>query len=374
VLWTRPLGLGHSAIVAADGRLYTMYRPGKEISRRGPWEAAERVVAVDAATGKTLWEHEYPSEPLHFSFGAGPHATPLLAGGLLFTVGTNKQLHAFDPASGTVVWSHDLVKAFNAPPTLLRPAVKAGFASSPIAYKDTILLQVGGPGQAVMAFRRKDGSVAWKSGDFNSAEAAPILIDLEGQPQLVVFGGQAVHGLDPDSGRMLWSFPHDTDGDMNNTMPVWGPDHILFITSAYNQGSRALRLTRKGAGTAVEELWFSNRFRLMFSNALLIGGYIYGTSGDFGPAFLGALDIRTGKLAWQERGFGRSSLLHADGKTIILDEDGDLALARLTPQGAEILAQAPIFGGTSWTAPTLLGRTLYARNREVMVALDLSGK
>lgn len=374
VVWSRPLGLGHSAIVADAGRLYTMYRPGKEISRRGPWQATERVVAVEAADGKTLWEYEYPSEPLHFSFGAGPHATPLLAGGLLFTVGTNKQLHAFDPASGRVVWSHDLVKAFNAPPTLLRPAVKAGFASSPIAYQDTILLQVGGSGQAVMAFRQKDGSVVWKGGDFNSAEAAPILIDLDGQPQLVVLGGQGVHGLDPDTGRVLWSYAHDTDGDMNNSMPVWGPDRILFITSAYNQGSRALRLTRKGRDTAVEELWFTNRFRLMFSNALLIGDYIYGTSGDFGPAFLGALDIRTGRQAWQERGFGRSSLLHADGKVIILDEDGDLALTRLTPQGAEILAQAPIFAGTSWTVPTLLGTTLYARNREVMVALDLSGK
>ena len=292
----------------------------------------------------------------------------------MFTVGTNKQLHAFDAVSGKVVWSHDLVKTYNATPTLLRPAVKAGFASSPIAYKDTILLQVGGPGQAVMAFRQKDGSVVWKSGDFNNAEAAPILIDLDGQPQLVVFGGQAVHGLDPEAGRLLWSFPHDTDGDMNNSMPVWGPDNILFITSAYNQGSRALRLTRKGSETAVEELWFSNRFRLMFSNALLIGDYIYGTSGDFGPAFLGALDIRTGRQAWQERGFGRSSLLRADGKVIILDEDGDLALTRLTPQGAEILAQAPIFAGTSWTVPTLLGTTLYARNREVMVALDLGGK
>ena len=99
--------------------------------------------------------------------------------------------------------------------------------------------------------------------------------------------------------------------------------------------------------------------------------YIYGTSGDFGPAFLGGLDIRTGTLAWQERGFGRSSLLHADGKTIVLDEDGDVALARLTSKGAEILTATRIFGTTSWTAPTLVGTTLYARDRQKGVALDL---
>ena len=360
--------------MADEGVLYTLYRPGKEISRRGPWESLERVIAMDAATGKTLWEYEYASEPLDFSFGPGPHASPLIAGPLVFTVGTNKQVHAFEKRTGRLVWSHDLVKEYGSPPGLLRPGVKAGYGSSPLAYKDLILMQAGGDGQAVMAFRQKDGSLAWKSGDFLTAEAAPLLIDVDGQTQLVVFAGQGVNGLDPDTGRIIWSHPHDTDGDMNNSMPVWGSDNVLFITSAYNQGSRALRLARKGEKTEVEELWFTNRFRLMFSNALRLGDFIYGSSGDFGPAFFGALDIRTGTLAWQERGFGRVSLLHADGKTIVLDEDGDLALVRLSPKGMEILSTTRVFGTTSWTVPTLVGTTLYARDRAEVVALALGGR
>lgn len=370
-IWNRPLGLGHSSIVAEGGRLYTMYRPGKQITRKGPWEAVERVVALDAATGKTLWEYEYPSEPLNFSFGAGPHATPLITGDLVVTVGTNKQLHAFDKTSGRVVWWHDLVKEYGAPPTLIRPAVKAGYGSSPLAYNDTVILQVGGTGQAVMAFRLKDGALQWSAGDFFTAEAPPILIDVDGQTQVAVLGGRSVHGLDPATGRVLWSHAHDTDGDMNNSTPVWGPDNTLFITSAYNLGSRGLRLTRKGNATEVEELWYTNRFRLMFSNAIRQGKFIYGTSGDFGPAFLGALDIETGEVAWQARGFGRSSLLYADGKAIILDEDGQLALVRLSPDGHEILARAQIFDGTAWTVPALVGTTLFARNREEVIALDL---
>jgi outer membrane protein assembly factor BamB len=372
VVWSRPLGLGHSALVADDTRLYTLYRPGKEISRKGPWESREVVVALDRATGRTLWEHEYPSRPENFSFGAGPHTTPLLAGRLVFTAGTNKQIHALDRESGAVVWLRDLVRDEGAPPTLARPAVKAGYGSSPIAYRDTLILQAGGAGQAVMALRQQDGSVVWRSGDFLTAEAAPILIDVDGQIQLVVVGGQTVNGLDPATGEVFWSHPHDTDGDMNNTMPVWGPDNILFVTSAYNQGSRGLRLSRRGGRTEVEEIWFTNRFRLMFSNALRLGPYVYGTSGDFGPAFLGALDVRSGEVSWQERGFGRSSLVHAGDKTIILDEDGDLALVRLSPSGLERLADTRIFGTTSWTAPTLVGTTLYARDREKVLALDLA--
>lgn len=371
VLWSRPLGLGHSSIVVDDGMLYTLYRPGTGVGRNGPWEAREVVTAIDAASGETVWEHEYASEAMNFSYGAGPHSTPLVVGQRLFVTGTNKQLFAFDKTTGDVLWSHDLVVDFGAPPTLQRPAVKAGFAQSPLAYQNTIVLQVGGDGQSVMAFDQATGVPVWSAGDFLVAQAAPLLIDVDGQDQLVIFGGQSVNGLDPSTGRVLWSHAHDTNGDMNNSMPVWGPDNVLFLSSAYNQGSRGLRIRRTGDSTEVEELWFSNRFGLMFSNAIRLGDHIYGTDGDFGPAFMAALRVGDGTVEWQQRGFGRSSLIYADEKAIILDEDGRLTLAELSPEGMEILAEAPVFDTQSWTVPTLVGSTLYARDREQIVALDL---
>lgn len=371
LIWSRALGLGHSAIVVDDGTLYTLYRPGVETGRRGGWEDREFVIAMDSQTGETIWEYEYPSEPLHFQFGAGPHATPLVVDNLVFTAGTNKQVHAFDKKTGRIAWSHDLVAEYSSPPTLIRPAVKAGFACSPLAYNDTIILQVGGAGQSVMAFSQNDGAVVWKSGDFLTAQAAPILIDVDGETQLVVLGGQTVNGMDPETGKILWTHPHDTQGDMNNSTPIWGPDNILFISSAYNKGSRALRLTREGETTDVEELWFTGGLALMFANAIRLGDHIYGTDGNFGPAFLTSLHVKTGDIVWQERGFGRSSLLYADGKAIIMDEDGDLVLARLSPTGVVVLSRISIFNSTSWTVPTLVGTTLYARDRQKVVALDL---
>jgi outer membrane protein assembly factor BamB len=161
---------------------------------------------------------------------------------------------------------------------------------------------------------------------------------------------------------------------MNNSMPVWGADNVLFITSAYNGGSRALRLSKQDGRTRVEELWFTNRLRIMFGNAIRIGDYVYGSSGDLGPAFLTALNIKTGEVVWQERGFGRSSFVYADRKLIIMDEDGSLALARVSPKGLQVLSKANLFDTTSWTVPALAGKTLYARDRKKIVALDLSGK
>jgi hypothetical protein len=95
------------------------------------------------------------------------------------------------------------------------------------------------------------------------------------------------------------------------------------------------------------------------------------SAGTFGPAFMTGLDVRTGETLWQARGFARASLLHADGKTIIMDEDGDLALARLTPDGMTVLARVSLFETVAWTAPTLVGTTLYVRDRERILALDL---
>jgi outer membrane protein assembly factor BamB len=371
VVWTRPLGTGHSAIVADAGLLFTMYRVGNGRGRQGPWEAAESVVALDASTGKTIWEHKYPSQREDFSFGAGPHSTPLVVGDRVFTIGTNKQLYAFDKRTGAVLWAHDLVKEFNAPTLLIRPVVKTGYGCSPIAFRDTIICSVGGPGQSVMAFRQRDGAVVWKSGDFLTSEAPPILIEFAGRQQLVVVGGGTINGLDPATGTVLWSHPHDPGNDLNCSTPLWGPDNVLVVSSAYKAGSRAIRLVQKGDATLTEELWFTNRVRFMFLSALRLGDYVYGTTGDFGPAFLTALDVKTGQARWQHRGFGRASILYADEKAIIMDEDGDLALARLTPEGVTVLSQAKVFDTTSWTMPTLVGTTLYARDREKMVALDL---
>ena len=121
----------------------------------------------------------------------------------------------------------------------------------------------------------------------------------------------------------------------------------------------------------MEELWFSNRLKVMFANALRLGDHLYASHGDFGPAVTTAMNVKTGEVVWQERGFGRSSFVFADGKAIVMDEDGDLALVRLGPEGMKTLAQAHIFDTVSWTAPTLVGTTLFARDREKIVALNL---
>lgn len=368
--WSRPLGDGHSAILVDEERLYTIYRPPP--SRAGQeWADEEVVVALEEATGKTLWEHRYPSRPLDFKFGAGPYATPLIVGRRLFTVGTNNQLFAFDKLTGKVEWSHDLVEELGAQEHLIRPAIKAGISSSPLAYDDTIIVMAGGKGQAVMAFDQATGELVWKGGDFNIAQASPILIDVDGEQQLVAFGGMDVNGLDPETGKLLWSHPHDTSGDMNISTPLWSPDNLLFVTSAYNGGSRMLRLAGNGTSTQVDEQWFTNRLRVHISTVIRLDDFIVGSSGDFGPTPLTAVDVKTGELLWQDRSFSRAHLVNASGTLVILDEDGVLGLAKATRDGLEVLARAEVLTSRAWTVPSLVGASLYARDRQHIVKLDL---
>ncbi len=311
-IWSRPLGTGHSAILVDDGRLYTMVRSGSARDLKGPWQATEAVVALDAASGEGIWRYEYPSAIQDFSRGPGPHSTPLIVGDRLFAIGTNKQFHALDKRTGRLLWSHDLVADFGAPPLLVRPLVKSGYASSPIAYRNLVIAFVGGPGQSVMAFDQRDGSVVWKSSHFLISGSSPLLIDVDGETQLVCFGGALVAGLDPDDGEVLWVHPHDAGNDFNFSLPLWGDDQILFLSSGYRTGSRALRLRRTGDRTAVEERWFDGRVKFQFLNGVRVGDRVYGTTGQSGTAFLTAVDITSGETAWRQRGFGQSSMLYAD--------------------------------------------------------------
>lgn len=170
----------------------------------------------------------------------------------------------------------------------------------------------------------------------------------------------------------LWRHPHRTEYGLNISTPVWGEGNLLFCSSAYNGGSRVLQLERKDGRTTAKELWFNNRMRIHIGNAIRVGDYVYGSSGDFGPAFVTAAEVKTGKIVWQDRSLAGAGFLYADGKFIILDEDGHLALATASPSGLKILSKVELLNRNAWTIPSLVGTRLYVRDRKVIMALELS--
>ena len=103
-----------------------------------------------------------------------------------------------------------------------------------------------------------------------------------------------------------------------------------------------------------------------------IGDAIYFSSGGKGsPAILTAVDVRSGKIHWQERSIPKATFVWADQKLITLDQDGNLMLAHPSPEGFRIAAKAELLTRLSWTPPVLVGARLYIRDRRAMMAVDL---
>jgi len=123
--------------------------------------------------------------------------------------------------------------------------------------------------------------------------------------------------------------------------------------------------------TEVKEAWATRKMGAGQSNVIRVGDFFYGCSGDDTASFIGAINAKSGDVAWQVRGYPRGTVVYGDGKLIVLDEDGRLTLAEVTPKEFKVRSKVDLLKKTAWTVPTLVGRTLYARDKEQIVALDL---
>ena len=360
VVWKRPLGEGYSSPAVEDGVLYVMYgKPRQEV-----------VMAADAETGKTRWEHATPmtfESDYAREMGNGPYSTPLIAGNRLFTTGVAGRLQCLDKKTGKLLWTQQLWDDHRGSQMMY------GYASSPIAFRETIIVPVGGRGKAVMAFQQADGKVAWAKGDLGNVYSSPVLINVSGLEQLAVLLDGAVLAMNPHNGDLQWQVPFKADYSIAVSTPVFGPDNLLFVSSEYNAGSKVIELKRNGLQTSATELWSSNRLRLHHGNAIRIGDIIYFSNGGKGSqAILSAVDMRSGKIHWQQRTIEKATFVWANQKLITLDQDGNLMIAYPSPQGFKISAKAPLLTRLSWTPPVLVGTRLYIRDRKTMMAVDLS--
>jgi outer membrane protein assembly factor BamB len=363
-IWSREVGPGHSTILYDAGTVYTMYRRGE----------MDVVVAVDADSGKLVWEHAYAAPPapgMLSDYGVGPHATPLIAGDRLFTIGAMTHFHCIHKKTGEVLWSRNLHAELGVSPML------RGYGSSPIAYEGLVIASVGPDRGAeepagLAAFKQETGELVWKSEPLSPGYPTPVLVEHDGREMLVGCLGITRFGLDPATGKTLWKTRVDRQSGSIITSPLWIPPDKVFFSAGHGGGSRLFRIHASDDDTySVEELWYYNKLRIMHGNAVRIDGHLYGSSGDLGPAYLMAVDLADGSLEWRARGFSKATLLVADGKLIILDEDGNLAVATATPEKLEVHARAKVLERLAWTAPTLVGTRLYLRDERTLKCLDL---
>ena len=343
-LWQGEVGLGYSSFVVSKDRLYTL-----GYDKDGGMDV---VFCLDANTGEEVWAHAYPAKLLDKFHGGGTLATPALDGDRVYTNEREGKLFCLDAASGEVLWSKDQVAEFGVTPP------QWGFSASPYVHGDLVVINVG----TVIAYDKKTGEVRWKSKDYGDAYSTPAPWTLAGKECLAVFAGKGLAVLALADGAEKALAPWKTQYDVNAMTPIVLGERV-FISSGYEHGAQMLALE----GDSFRVLWESKVMRNQMTGAIAWKDHLYG----FDDSVLKCIDLE-GKELWRERGLGKGALMIADGRLIILSEEGELVIAAAKPEAFEELSRAKVLdGAVCWTTPVLANGRIYCRNHAGnLVCLD----
>jgi outer membrane protein assembly factor BamB len=400
VKWRVPVKGGYSGPAVADGRIYlTDYdRPVGDLANapndRTQLAGRERILCLDAATGGVLWKHEYEC-PYAISYASGPRCTPTVVDGKVYALGAEGNLVCLDAASGRVLWTKDFKKDFAAPTPIW------GFCGHPLVAGDRLICLVGGAGSVAVAFDRHTGRELWRAVSASeSGYCPPTMTEAGGAGQLLIWDADKLNGLEPATGRVLWSEPLKPMYGMSIMAPQvadTSAGRVLFA-SGIGRVAALFRLAADGSTAGV--IWRGEPKSAVYcanSTPFIAGDAIYGCDCDTG--MLTAVDLASGKRLWEtpdatlggtRRGkHGTAFLVRhepsgeprtAPARTWIFSETGDLILADLSREAYHERGRMHLLAATNecfgrevvWSHPAFAGRCVFARNDEELICVSLA--
>ncbi len=350
-VWRQSIGDGYSGIAIVGDRLYTMYATAGD-------EPTEVAAAFDANTGKELWNTPM-SERFDNGFGDGPRSTPTVDGDTVYVLSSRGVLAALSTEDGSERWKLSLTEAFgSAVPTF-------GFSTSTLVDGDQLIVEGGGTeGKSYAALDKKTGKVQWTLGEGPPGYNSPLPIQVGGETRYVYFGSGKLNCVNA-KGEEVWS--HVWPEAETHAMPIFIPPNQVFGSGAEGAGAALYKVHEEEGKATVEEVWTMPFMRNHFSSSVYHDGHIYG----FDNATLKCISLVDGKMQWGKRGLGKGSLILADGRLVILTDQGKLLLAKASPDGWEETGSVQALKGKCWTSPTLANGRLYLRNHTEMVSYEV---
>ena len=227
LLWkAEGVGAGYSSFSILSGRLYTMGSVG----------ADEKLHAFELATGKLLWSVKLGD---HFKSGrgGGPRGTPTLVDGLVYTLGTSGWLGCYKAADGAEVWKFSILERFGS------KNINWGLAESVLIEGNLLICGPGGEDSTVVALDRKTGETVWKSEGLSdrAGYASAVAATIAGKMQVIHFNHRSAVGVSAADGGTLWRYTRVNNGIANCATPVVVGEHV-FLTSDYGAGCALLNL------------------------------------------------------------------------------------------------------------------------------------
>ena len=355
-LWEATVGEGHASPVAHRGKIYLFTLDGNE----------EVLTCFDANTGQVAWKQAYPvpQKPQY----AGTRGTPTIEGDRVYTLGQSGDLTCRALADGKEVWRINVLRETGA------KLLMWGCASSPLIVDDRIFVQTGEGGPIAVAVSKADGKVVWQSESKSKAGYASLVhAEVKGVPQLLIFAGRGLGGLDPETGKTLWSDDFVTMYDVNATTPVYHGGRVLF-SAEYATGRAAMY---EVSGNSAKKVWERKTLKSKFQPVILDDGYVYGND----AGVLTCVRWHDGAVAWRaaekrlELKSGGSLLRVGGDKLITMSERGVLSLLHADPKAYQLVGQVQLFDADQiWASPLVYDGKLYCKGRDEFVCLDVSGK
>jgi len=392
VLWTFPLGGGFAGPAVSEGKVYVLDRDGSK---------QDIVRCIDLASGKEDWNFAYDA-PGSFA-KPGSRSTPTVDAQCVYTCGGFGDLYCIDKKTHQPVWHKNIVKDLGGD-----QIPNWGVSQNPLLYGDLVIVAAQTPKAGVVAFDKKTGDIKWMSTPVGAVGkgggyVSPELVRIAGEDQIVAIGAgkegqadqgqqgdrprrgagkakagkqgaaaparaaesegsgggaQTVAGLDPKTGRTLWSY-----SGWQCKIPVPGVvdigDGRLFITGGYKAGSAMIKVEKKGAAYQATEVYKTQAFGTHVHPPILYKGFLYAHCTDNTGRQDGmvCMDL-DGNVKWKtgkSPDFERGGYLLAAGLMFDMDgKNGDLYLVELDPQAFKKLASAKLLGTKECWAPMAL--------------------
>jgi outer membrane protein assembly factor BamB len=296
---------------------------------------------------RTSYVAPYSPSKAASAHGAWPKATPAFRDGKLFTVGISGVVTAFDAAGGRIVWQ-------TAAPA---EAPFFGAASSPVVESGLVLVNPGNY-EPLTAFDVATGAVKWQAGE-DGFFASPTVTTLAGVRQAIAVTQKSVIGVSIADGRVLWR--HPWEGGSGGTMPVLYRD--MVIVSGLNVGVEAFRPSFVDGVWRVERGWHTKEVWMYLSNPVVVGDALFGLSHRSSGQYF-ALDAATGRTLWlgSPRQAANTAVAKAREVLFLLNDDGELIVARSSRSGFEPLRRYRVAESATWAQPAISGRRLFIKD------------
>lgn len=360
LVWlNKDAGLGYSGYAIVGGTLYTM----------GARDAAEYLIAVDAATGKEKWSVEI-GPLLTNGWGDGPRGTPSVDGGKVYALSGKGNLVCVNATDGKEVWRASMTEIGGKVPNW-------GYTESPLVDGNLVICTPGGSQGTMAAFDKATGKKAWQSKEWTEEAHYSSIVpaDYNGARQLIQLAVKTFAGINAADGKLLWKADFPNGKVAVIPTPIFH-DGQVFITAGYKAGCKSVKI---GPNNEVTELYENADMGNHHGGVVLVDGYLYGYSDGGGWT---CMDFKTGAVKWKEKAkLGKGAVHCSDGMLYLLDEQtGTVAMIKASPKGWEEHGRFTLSPQTTqrnpkgkiWTHPVVSGGKLFLRDQELLFCFDVS--